>query len=156
MIYYNVNYIPIREAVNISGISAQTLRKKCDNKELKCIITKAGQRKFCKNSLINYLNNVNVKKTKKYEVFDIINNNYIEDNNNILYIDIDIELENKNILKNKCIITTNINNILENILKEKNINLIILKSDYIKNYDNEYKILYELIRLKNSKMMILN
>ena len=122
MIYYNVNYIPIREAVNISGISAQTLRKKCDNKELKCIITKAGQRKFCKNSLINYLNNVNIKKTKKYEVFDIINNNYIE----------------------------------ENILKEKNINLIILKSDYIKNYDNEYKILYELIKLKNSKMMILN
>jgi len=52
----NIRYIPIRQAVKITGICAQTLRKLCDENVINCYKTASGQRKFDINSLNNMIN----------------------------------------------------------------------------------------------------
>lgn len=58
----NINkteYISIREAVKITGINAQTLRKLGDEQKIKCYKTLSGQRKFDKYYLEQMCNNGN-------------------------------------------------------------------------------------------------
>jgi predicted site-specific integrase-resolvase len=59
----DTKFISIREAIIISGIGAQTLRKLCDNEKIICYKTLSGQRKINKFSLEQMCNNVptNVK-----------------------------------------------------------------------------------------------
>jgi len=51
-------FISIREAIKISGIGAQTIRKLCDNNKIICYKTLSGQRKINKSSLEQMCNNV--------------------------------------------------------------------------------------------------
>jgi len=51
-------FISIREAIEISGIGAQTIRKLCDNNKIICYKTLSGQRKINKSSLEQMCNNV--------------------------------------------------------------------------------------------------
>ena len=44
-------YVSIREAVLLTGIGSQTLRKLCDDQKILCYKTPSGQRKFNKSSL---------------------------------------------------------------------------------------------------------
>jgi len=53
----NLGYIPIREAVLLTGMCAQTLRKLCDEKKVDFYKTESGQRKFSKKSLENLCRN---------------------------------------------------------------------------------------------------
>ena len=53
----NIRYIPIRQAVKLTGICAQTLRKLCDENVINCYKTSSGQRKFDINSLNKMINN---------------------------------------------------------------------------------------------------
>jgi excisionase family DNA binding protein len=47
----NKNFVSIKEASSITGISPQTLRKLGDSQKIKCYKTISGQRKFNKASL---------------------------------------------------------------------------------------------------------
>jgi putative resolvase len=52
------NFVAIKEAVKISGIGAQTLRKLCDDKKIQCYKTLSGQRKINKACLERLCNPV--------------------------------------------------------------------------------------------------
>jgi len=51
-------FISIKEATCISGLHPQTLRKFADTNQIKCYKTSGGQRKFNKQSLEDYCNNL--------------------------------------------------------------------------------------------------
>jgi predicted site-specific integrase-resolvase len=49
-------FISIKDASKITGLTQQTLRKLADNKQLDCYKTPSGQRKFNKNFLLKFTN----------------------------------------------------------------------------------------------------
>ncbi len=53
-------YISIKEAASISGLHQHTLRKYADTNQIKCYKTPGGQRKFDKQSLEDYCDNLHV------------------------------------------------------------------------------------------------
>jgi len=60
-------YVSIRDAELITGITAQTLRKMGDNKQIVCYKTPSGQRKFQRASLLSFCS---AKHTPKYNTND--------------------------------------------------------------------------------------
>lgn len=78
-------YIPIREAVKITGMCAQTLRKLCDDNKIEFYKTESGQRKFNKNSLEKLCNSV----IKQINISS--NNNINPINNKYLYDIIEVD-----------------------------------------------------------------
>jgi len=52
----HLEYIPINEAVNICGLSAQTIRKLGDSEKIKCFKTPSGHRRFNKQDLEAFCN----------------------------------------------------------------------------------------------------
>jgi predicted site-specific integrase-resolvase len=72
--YRKTNYVPIRDAVQITGLSPGTLRKMADNNKLKYYRTIHQQRMFDKSSLQTLINPLFVddKEQKTYDKFNYI------------------------------------------------------------------------------------
>lgn len=159
-------HVSIREAVILTGMCAQTLRKLGDQQKIKCYKTHSGQRKFDKASLIelvkstvslsNTINNVSVTScastvsNRKDECDDDNKegNPSTKDKEYLFYDTDDYKLEKKIIdefLTNhpSTIVVNDINNIIDICLASKKINIYISISFY--NNTKEYGMLKHIV-----------
>jgi len=178
----NLGYIPIREAVLLTGMCAQTLRKLCDEKKIDFYKTESGQRKFSKKSLENLCRNTVCNntlvcnsicdiKSDKTCVNDndtsnphFYNKRHIEKKRlNIYYLHentLNIYSKIENIKKNKLfdnyIIISEENGIYKLIdycLKRSNVNIVITDNYFNYNMQNEYNMLKYIIEKTDNNII---
>jgi hypothetical protein len=151
-------HVSIREAVILTGMCAQTLRKLGDQQRIKCYKTHSGQRKFDKASLIELVkstvslsNTINNVAKSANDVCDDDNkegNPSTKDKEYLFYDTNDYKLEKKFIdefITNhpSAIVVNNINNIIDICLASKKINIYISISFY--NNTKEYGMLKHIV-----------
>lgn len=140
------NFVSIREAVSISGMCAQTLRKLGDEQKIRCYKTPSGQRKFDKNSLEELFDKkiINTDNKKRYIY---ISNDFYDISENKTKID--------KLYKEYIILYKNdkkgLNIFLEECLNNDIDELVIFEKDIL-DIDNNY-ILYYLITKHNCKII---
>ena len=155
-------HVSIREAVILTGMCAQTLRKLGDQQKIKCYKTHSGQRKFDKASLIELVkSNISLSNTINNASASGANNGKDEcdddnkegnpstkDKEYLFYDTNDYKLEKKFIdefLTNhpSAIVINDINNIIDICLASKKINIYISISFY--NNTKEYGMLKHIV-----------
>uniref|UniRef100_A0A6C0J0H9 Helix-turn-helix domain-containing protein n=1 Tax=viral metagenome TaxID=1070528 RepID=A0A6C0J0H9_9ZZZZ len=164
-------HVSIREAVILTGMCAQTLRKLGDQQKIKCYKTHSGQRKFDKASLIEMvksnstLSNIVNKVSKNNCIKDENTDNNVEGNPSMninkefFYYDIcNYKIEKKIIdefisKKSSITIINDIDKIIDICLESKNINIYILPALF--NNKNEYIMLKRICDKYNNNVIII-
>lgn len=160
------NYIPIREAVNLTGMCAQTLRKLCDNNEIQYFKTTSGQRKISKKSLeeLTRSNDNNVSTSSKAKANKNVEKNI---NKNILYIHENTEnyQELKDLINEKKMFN-NYELIYEKngikkigeycLLSSNNFNIILINGNLKEQNIKEYEFIKHLTIISNNNLMEIN
>jgi hypothetical protein len=157
------NYIPIREAVSLTGMCAQTLRKLCDNNEIEYFKTLSGQRKISKKSLEELTrsneNNINTRYNKTID--NCNNKNIFYINENVTNIEeIKDLIKKKNLFNNYQIIyeKCGIKKVAECCLfnSKNNYNIILIDNNIKEFYSKEYDFIKHLIEISNSNLIEIN
>jgi hypothetical protein len=159
------NYIPIREAVNLTGMCAQTLRKLCDNNEIEYFKTLSGQRKISKKSLEELTrsneNNINLTSRATKNAEKCSNKNIFYINENVENIDEIKELiKKKNLFNNYQIIheKCGIKKLAEYCLfnSKNNYNIILIDNNIKDFYAKEYDFIKYLVEISKSNIIEIN
>lgn len=159
------NYIPIREAVNLTGMCAQTLRKLCDNNEIEYFKTLSGQRKISKKSLEELTrsneNNISTSSRANKNTEKCNNKNIFYINENVENIDEIKDLisekklfNNYQIIYEKCGIKKLAEYCLFNC--KNNYNIILIDNNIKDFYAKEYEFIKYLIEISNSNLIEIN
>ncbi len=154
-------YLPIRDAVKLTGLCAQTLRKLCDEKKLDFYKTESGQRKFSKTSLEKLCNNTIIQSGNNSPIDKIFKKSIEKKKYNIFYFnnkttDLDNKIQNRKQGENDIIICeeNGIYKIIDYCLNKNNyINIIITDNDYKINFNDEYNILKYIIEKTDNNII---